>query len=587
MPLHHEAILEYLVECLDLVVREQVGESLADTMQRVRRLAVERRAGLPDAESRLVEELSQLEPRELRAVIRWLSMYFDLANVVEDRQRVDVLKQRDAQAKEQGIPRGESIGAAIDELNRQGLSASETQRWLDRLRITPVFTAHPSEAKRRTTRQLLRRVRQLVPTLDGFDTENVELELLADLTVLWQTDLVRPDRPPVMSEVRRGVYFASTLWDVVPRIYRELRRALGEVYPHHHFELPRFMSFGTWIGGDRDGHPFVTTEVTRKTLARLRRAAVEGHLAECRRLHNQIVMSNQQVPSDTSLQVRLDQCAATWPELADRLTPVSPLETYRRFIRMLQYRLERTRDSVVAATPCEGCFKSVQEFRSDLELLQHSLLAHRGRRICDQYLQPWLDIVDTFGFHFASLDIRQNSEQHRQCLKEVLALQTGAPSPDNEVELRQLLERSEAPPRLDLDKLSDTAREVFATFLVLAEEHAAWDAESIGGYIISMTHSATDVLTVLWLWRSAWEHNHPGEELPYLPIVPLFETIDDLRRAATILHELLQSRCYHNYLARAEKLHQLVMVGYSDSTKDGGYLTACWELHRSQEQLAA
>lgn len=205
-------------------------------MERIRRLAIERRARLPDAESRLVKELDQLGTDELRSVIRWLSLFFDLANVTEERQRIDVLKRRDAAAQENGIPRSESIGAAVVELQQQGVSASEMQQWLDRLEIEPVFTAHPSEAKRRTTRQLLRRIRQL---LDGTgDSRAIETELLANLTVLWQSDLVRPERPPVMSEVSRGVYFVSTLWDVIPQTYKELRDAVHAAYPKHHFEFP-------------------------------------------------------------------------------------------------------------------------------------------------------------------------------------------------------------------------------------------------------------------------------------------------------------------------------------------------------------
>ncbi|MCA9212242.1 MAG: phosphoenolpyruvate carboxylase, partial [Planctomycetales bacterium] len=404
----NDGTLDRLVEHLDLVIREQVGESLADTMQRIRRLAIERRAGLPDAEPRLVDELQRLDTVQMRAVIRWLSMFFDLANVTEERQRIDILQSRDGESRANGIPRGESIAQAIIELCEQGMSASEMQRWLDRLKIEPVFTAHPSEAKRRTTRQLLRRIRELLPTIEA-DSDSGEAELLANLTVLWQSDLVRPDRPPVMSEVSRGVYFASTLWDVVPQIYQELRTALQTAYPQHHFEVPSFLSFGSWIGGDRDGHPFVTAEITRQTFARLRRAALEGHLAECRRLHNQIVMSDQQVPSEQALRDRIEQCCTQWPELSNRLAPISKQETYRRFVRMLEFRLQETQRSVKPDGKSHGAYEAVEDFRSDLDLLRQSMLANRGRRVVEQYVQPWIDLAATFGFHFASLDIRQNS----------------------------------------------------------------------------------------------------------------------------------------------------------------------------------
>ncbi len=584
----NDRVLDRLVDHLDLVVREQVGESLADTMQRIRRLAVERRAGLPNAESRLVDELTRLDPVELRAVIRWLSLFFDLANVAEERQRIDVLRNRDDAARVEGVPRNESIGQAIVELQRQGVSASEMQRWLDRLKIEPVFTAHPSEAKRRTTRQLLRRIRQLLPGISTVESGAAETELLANLTVLWQSDLVRPDRPPVMSEVSRGVYFASTLWDVVPQTYQELRNALQAVYPKHHFEIPRFLSFGTWIGGDRDGHPFVTADITRRTFARLRRAALEGHLAECRQLHKQVVMSDQQVASDPTLRDRIDQACGQWPALNGQLAPISLKETYRRFLRMLAFRLEQTLASINPGDRAEGAYESSGEFRGDLGLLLKSLLANRGRRVVEQYLQPWIDLVDTFGFHFASLDIRQNSEIHRQCLLEVARLQSDGRGPSDIAGLAGFLRETKTPGRIDVDRLSEQAREVFDTFTLLADEYDAWGREPIGGYIISMTHSAVDVLAVLWLWRTAWAQRFgDAVDAPHLPIMPLFETIDDLRNAADIVDELLGDSGYQQYLAGPGHRQQTVMVGYSDSTKDGGYLTACWELHQAQERLAA
>ncbi|GIT31579.1 MAG: hypothetical protein Ct9H300mP1_36250 [Planctomycetaceae bacterium] len=238
------ATIDILMSLLDRVVREQVGESLAETMDQIRRLSAGRRKGAPSAEARLMDVLQALDRSEMRSVIRWLSLFFDLANVAEDQQRITVLKSRSVTARATGEERSESIDAAIRQLRRHGLDANDMQEWLGRLWIEPVFTAHPSEAKRRTTRQLLRRVRELLPGLSGDDSRDVERELLANLTVLWQCDLVRPDRPPVMSEVSRGVYFASTLWDVVPKTYQEFRRALAASYPEHDFTLPRVLSFG-------------------------------------------------------------------------------------------------------------------------------------------------------------------------------------------------------------------------------------------------------------------------------------------------------------------------------------------------------
>lgn len=578
-----EKFLGYLVSLLDLVVREQVGESLADRMQTIRRLAMERRSGLPEAETRLVNEFKTLNSDELRAVIRWLSLFFDLANVSEERIRLDVLNERSVAAESSNESRGESIAAAIDELHEQGLAAPEIQRWLDRLRIEPVFTAHPSEAKRRTTRQLLRQIRQHLPAPGQTPTAQNETQLISDLTILWQSDLVRPERPPVMSEVSRGLYFASTLWDVVPQTYQDLRDALRSTYPNQHFEIPRFLSFGSWIGGDRDGHPFVTVAVTTQTFARLRRAALEGHLRTCRRLHSQVVMSDQQVPSNTELHDRLEQCCEQIPNLDEKLTSISTLETYRRFLRMIEYRLQQTLDSIHDTDLAAGAYQSVEEFRNDLRMLYHSILENRGKRIAELYLRPWVDQAETFGFHFACLDVRQSSTAHRNCLNEVITQQAGELPED----VPGYVSSEATPVEIDVEQLGESAKEVFETFILLANAYDKWGADAIGCYIISMTHSATDILTVLWLWKTAWVQSHGTlESLPHLPIVPLFETIGDLQSASAILDEFLTNKVYQSYLARNQKREQIVMVGYSDSTKDGGYLTACWELHQAQERLA-
>ena len=575
------ATVEFLMGLLDRVVREQAGELLAETMDEIRSLSAGRRNGAPSAEARLMDVLHELDRSEMRSVIRWLSLFFDLANVAEDQQRITVLKSRSVAARATGEERSESIDSAIRQLRRHGLDANDMQQWLDRLWIEPVFTAHPSEAKRRTTRQLLRRVRELLPGLSGEDSRDVERELLANLTVLWQCDLVRPDRPPVMSEVSRGVYFASTLWDVVPKTYQEFRRALAASYPEHDFTLPRVLSFGTWIGGDRDGHPFVTPDITRETLLRLRRSALEGHLAECRRIHNQLVMSEQQVAANESLQAQIDDSCERWPDLDAALSPVSKSESYRRFLRMIEFRLRHTLEASSTADRSNAAYEDCDAFRDDLHTLRDSIVTHRGQRIADQFLQPWIDQATVFGFHFASLDIRQNSDVHRRCIEELIALG------DAPQTIPEFLSNPAEVAAIQLDSLSESSRDVLETFLLLVDEIGAWGSAPIGGYIISMTHSPLDVLTVQWLWNTAWAIRHDDDASPpFLPIIPLFETIEDLREASSILDNLFQDPPYRQNLADSDDDHQIVMVGYSDSTKDGGYLSACWELHLSQFEMA-
>lgn len=576
-----DIVLGELVELLDHVVREQVGDALADRMRKIRSLALERRAGIPDTGRRLAAEFERLSPSDLESVIRWLSLFFDLANLSEENQRVMVLKKREADAKQKGTQRNESVAATIANLQQSGMSATAMQSWLNRLWIEPVFTAHPSEAKRRTIRQLLRRVRRLLPLGGTEFSDQTRLELLSALTVLWQSDFVRPGPPPVMNEVSRGVYFASTLWNVVPRTYSEIRAALQAAYPEHEFQVPRFLSFGSWIGGDRDGHPLVTADVTVQSLQRLRRAAIDSHRAECVTLFDRLVVSQQQVDSAQPLTDTLNEFSQKHPEFSDLVSHVSESEIYRRFLRMIEYRLQGSYGIENETSPAG--YASAKEFCDDLKLLNQSLIQNRGQRIAEQYLQPWIDRALTFGFHFARLDIRQNSEQHKKCMDEIrqqhFADESSAP------DLCQFREMGSR--QVDLDKLSPESQEVFRTFLLLANEKNVQDSESIGCYIISMTHSADDMLNVLWLWKAAWNQAIDSTSLPpAIQIVPLFETIDDLRVAPDILEKVLESKSYLEYLDQDPERRQMVMVGYSDSTKDGGYLTACWELHKAQVNLA-
>ncbi len=499
---------------------------------------------------------------------------------------MQTLRRRTRAAQLQGKPRHESISAAVYHLKQQGLSAADIRRWLDKLQIEPVFTAHPSEAKRRTTRQLLRRIRSHLPKLQSPDVHTAEQDLLADLTVLWQTDLVRPERPPVMSEVGRGLFFCAALWRVVPEIYRELRGALAGAFPQHHFEIPTFLSFGTWIGGDRDGHPFVTAETTRQTLAMLRQSAVDNHLGYCRDMIQQIVMSDQQIPSGSSLKETVEARAADWPELAQRLESVSRFETCRRFLTLMEYRLEATRDDASNGHEHPASYSSIHEFASDLGALQQSIRAHRGQRVADEIIQPWIDLAQTFGLHFAALDIRQNSARHRSCVAELLTPSQQASPPTSDAELSCALAEVAPPVEASFDRLTPESQEVVETMLQIAQTVRRWGTRPFGGYIISMTHSALDVRALLWLWKTAWRTSQGAAELPYLPIIPLFETISDLRRAPGIMQELLADPDYHQYLFQRGGARQTVMVGYSDSTKDGGYLAACWELHQAQQRLA-
>ncbi|SFJ07404.1 phosphoenolpyruvate carboxylase [Planctomicrobium piriforme] len=576
--------LERLVDLLELVVREQVGDSLTSTMRRLRRLTLERRAGLDGSEERFLSELGKMSFADLRLIVRWLSMYFDLANLAEDDHRVHVLNHRAAQARKQKVDPPESIGSAIQTLRKMDISADSLQGWLDQLAIIPVFTAHPSEAKRKTTRELLRRIRTQLTNLNEDPYGEPAEQMVCDLTLLWQTDSLRPARPDVISEVKRGVYFAESLWDVVPAIYREMRTALSRCYPDHCFDVKPFVQFGSWIGGDRDGHPFVTSSVTSQTLGIMRLAALQRHQQYCHSLLSVITISEHQAHAAESLVKGLEDACTASPTFEKRISRVSPLEIHRRWLRLIEYRLEASIRPDHPEAKSIG-YASSAGFLKDVTLLRDSLQAAQGERIAERYLQPWIDQIETFGFHFASLDIRQDSRTHQQCAREILFPDGPKDQDVTYDELVDMLARSSFPTTLDESRLSDTAKENIATFQVIAEAFAQGNPNAFAGYIISMTQAASDVLALLCLWKFAWSRVGGGQPLPHLPIIPLFETITDLENAPGILTQLLQTKVYRDYLTEIGNSNQIVMVGYSDSTKDGGYLTAAWGLHEALEAM--
>lgn len=590
-----ERDFDSLVDLLHGVVVEQAGEPLMHRLREICQLARERRAGLPGAEARLAEMIHSTSEEDLYGIVRALSVFFDLANLAEDCQRVRVLHRREREHYPK--PRGESIGAAIARLRKDGLDEAAMQALLDRLMIELVFTAHPTEAKRRVARRLLNELRQLLQALDHSDVSPFEREeandkILAVLTMLWQTDMLRPKRPGVIDEVERGLFVAQGLWDVLPRIYRDLREALAENYPGATFKIDRFLRFGSWIGGDRDGNPFVTAAVTEQTLSLQRRAAINLHLGRCKELSRLLNMSTRQVPASAALIAAVESACEQSTELAARIKRYLPNEVYRRWLNVIHFRLELTHKFVEErpfGDPGPLCYGHAAELEADVRLMVESLEQHHGARIVQCYLQDWLDRVQVFGLHMTALDVRQDSRVHNDVLTEIFKQlkltddYVNLPEGEKQALLAKLLQTLPPAPR---GELSEAARETLALFdlLVKAVDHAG--IELLGGHVISMTRQPSDVLAVLFLWTWAWKRQHPDAPLPALPIVPLFETIGDLERAGETLDALLSNATYGAYVKQSPRCEQMVMVGYSDSTKDGGYLSAVWGLHKAQEELA-
>jgi phosphoenolpyruvate carboxylase len=594
-----------LGDMLGEVIVALAGQEALGLVEEIRTLARDRRAGRHDAERALAARIESLDTAQAECVARAFSIYFDLVNIAEDRQRVRVLRERERERSPEPI--GESLAAGVAELKARGLSAAEVQQALDRLAVELVFTAHPSEAKRRSIRAKLRRMRHSLQELDRGDLLPRERSahraaLHSELDVLWQTEFLRPTRPTVLDEVERGLSIMPRLWEAVPQVHASLRHGLAACYPGESFRIPAFLTFGSWMGGDRDGNPFVTADVTERTLLRLRSAAIDRHVDWCGRLHDLLTISIHAAQGAAPLVTRLASLATAWPDLASALEPLAPHEAYRRWVRMIRFRLERSRTTSLADPPAAGAYASGHELAADVALLVDCLQRDHG---LDGHAPAahWLDLVRTFGLHMTRLDVRQDARAYGDIMGAILAAAgrtadaatfAALDEPARRAVLIDTMPGDVAASAAALgdiprDGLGPLAADTLLLFEVLHRAIARFGPECVGAAIISLTRSPADVLSVLWLWRWARARAAArGESVAAsdIDIAPLFEKINDLTHAHETLSAILDEPCYRDHLA-GRRHRQIVMVGYSDSTKDGGYLAACCGLQAAQGNLHA
>lgn len=582
--------VRFLVGLLGDVIRRHDGEEAFLLVEDIRALTRNRRGGDAESEAVLFERIRNLDEDRFAVLIRAFSIYFDLVNLAEDRHRVRVLQEREASRP--GVPRGESIGAAFEKLQKEGLDAAAVASLLSKLKIELVFTAHPSEAKRRTVRQKVRDLRLQLARLDGSPLPSVEADakrrIEAAIQALWQTDFLRPRRPTVLEEVQRGLSFAPTLWSIVPSIAQDLRDAVAKNYSALSGCEPPFLSFGSWIGGDRDGHPFVTADVTQQTLRWLRETALRHHIEVAEEIRGRLSISETSSPSSQQLRDAIEAAIARWESAKSLVEPVSPHETYRQWLTVVRWRLEQSLRSLEGSTAATGAYLRAAELDADLALIADSLKSADDELLLQDGLQQWIDQVRAFGFHFARLDVRQESSHYTDALTELFkAIGSSDEFAKLDEKGRQELLSKPSPPSgfPFIEGLSPEAKEVVALFRMLVRTVRAWGPEVIGGHVVSMTRTPSDLLAVHWLWETACNELADQKDRPSLTIVPLFETIGDLERAARTLSDAFANPAYAAVVKRQGN-EQMVMVGYSDSTKDGGYLAATWALFRAEKELA-
>ncbi|HYW10162.1 MAG TPA: phosphoenolpyruvate carboxylase [Longimicrobium sp.] len=549
------------------VIREQEGDALFEAVEELRLLAIEHRENEDQDESmgraeRIVDGMPIADAYRLTKAF---ATYFELTNLAETTQR---RRRRRATQLDADQPRQPgTFEGTLQRLRDAGLDHAAVVEQLRRVVVTPVFTAHPTEVSRRTVLFKRRRIAEALDRLSRLpltdaDAENEATLIAAEITALWQTDEVRRRQPSVTDEVRMGLdYYPDVLIPTVPELYSVMasafRRTFGEAPAAA--DLPTVVSFGSWIGGDRDGNPFVTADVTRRALQLARETVLDHYVRSLEGLVERLSPSTVQVPADAELLAALEHYSATIPSLDPTPEARAATEVYRRFLGYVGRRLRSARNE--PAHP--HAYPDAGAFAADLGLVRDSLANNRGERLARLLIDPLLRQVATFGFHLHTLDIRQHARVHSRARAELFDAPAAGELP--------------APPSDDTVLLLDTMR-------TLAELKRTYPAEALRHYVISGAESVDDVLTLVRLLESSGVRVAAAEGDPGVMPVPLFESIADLRNCPEICRDLWTRADYSRLLDSWER-RQEVMLGYSDSNKDGGMLTSTWEIFKAHRTL--
>jgi phosphoenolpyruvate carboxylase len=583
---------------LGRAIRERGGQETLDRVEALRVACREAaRSGNPGPRREAAGRIAELDLEAIGWLLRSYTTFFRLVNQAEQREIVRVNRER---SREGGIdrPRPGSIGEAVAELADRGLDAGDVSALLDRLEVIPTFTAHPTEARRAPVLGKQRRIADLLAALQDPGRTPQEEDATRDrlfdqVALLLATREVRSERPTVRDEVEQGLYFLErSVWDAVPRIHEDVDRAFRRRFGEPPDRVAPFLRYRSWIGGDRDGNPNVTADVTRWTLATQRARAARLHARELERLRDELSLSASEVevPAELTASIERDRREIGVPEAA---LAAHADEPYRQKLTCMLARLERVRAAAERRAAAEAAPDEAwgaEAFEADLDLVDRCLrrtgfeaVARTGE------LRRARCLVRTFGLHLASLDIREHSGVHERAVASLLRAAGVTPDYGSLTEARRLellerLLREPEPLRPADSELGDEARRVLDT-LGVVREAVRRDPRSIGAYVVSMTHELSDILEPMLLARVAgvWRLEGDAVRCP-LDFVPLYETIEDLRAAGDRLRSLLRHPLYRQQV-EARGSMQEVMLGYSDSNKDGGYWMANWALRRAQEEL--
>ncbi len=554
----------------------------------------------------LLQLISGLSPGAINQVIRAFAIYFNLVNLAEE----DFLHRlRRISVQEHGSAGWiGSFNHTLEEFREDGVDREQLQQLFDSLRYIPVFTAHPTESRRRTIMHHQREVFKIIdrltdPRLGQSEHDDLVEALQLQIESLWLTNEVRASKPSVADEIKMGLhYFQRSLFDAVEIDYRHLERAVIKHYGENEIgrpvvSVPSFIQFGSWIGGDRDGNPFVTTETTRTALLMQAEEAIGEHVRRIYALTQALTMSTRWFEPNQAFLERLARDEAMGIEAFDRRRDQFEDEIYRRKLYYMHHRLEknlaviRNQMRALETPDADHGYRDLQEFLDDLYSIRDSLISHGDYAQANGDLQDAIRIAETFGFHLVSLDIRQESSRHTAAVSEILQLQRGVDyaslDEDGRVALLAGLIAGKSAAEIDPKQLGDDTRQTLEVFDMIGAMRALLGRRCIGSYVISMTHQASHVMEVMYLGYLCGLAGRTGDGwFCEIEIAPLFETIDDLGRIDEVLAALFANSAYRSLLETSGG-YQEVMLGYSDSCKDGGIMSAAWGLYQAQQKIVA
>ncbi|MDO3377496.1 phosphoenolpyruvate carboxylase [Geoalkalibacter halelectricus] len=573
-----------LGKLLGVVLREQAGEKIFTAEEALRTAAIRHRelcadgssAALNCAEEQQLEAesrrlVAELSLHEAHQIAKAFATFFELTNLAETNHRKR--RRRAARLQADGDKPG-SLRGTLARMKAAGLNLSQVLDSLARVRVIPVFTAHPTEVARRVVRYKRRRIDRFLEQLDRLplaasEAAHLQDKILTEINALWQTDEVRRRQPSVSDEIRMGLdHYRGSLIEPLADFYWDLAEALGEVYGTEvaACELPTVVSFGSWIGGDRDGNPYVTPAATRDALERARQTILTIYRDNLEELRELLTPSACRVGVSDELIQAAARAVEKFPETAPSTAGYPECEHYRKFLRVALYRLEKT----LADPRHEDGYAAAAQLAEELRLVRRSLAAHGGERLARHYVDPVLRRLDTFGFHLHSLDIRQHARIHAAAVAELgaMAAETGG---------------DEGVP---VSLPSSATITLLDTLKTLADLKKTYPPQAIRSYIISGTTCGADLRNLVWLAGVAGIQvkGDAAQGDPGLMPVPLFESINDLRNAPRICRRLWSASDYQPLLDSWQR-RQEVMLGYSDSNKDGGMLTSTWEIYQAHREL--